>query len=216
MIRKLAARALDFLADRIDDAVPAEVLQAFLTAELTHRIEFGDLAGEPIVQQAMVHAIQAGLVEAQTNAKAASLRSALPSQEACTRWIADLEGDRIVRWKGVHAGTSAMVLAMYMDGSIALDEWLETLLRHVEVRRKQALGRLPDGKPEGQLLERSQMAYLFSRVAVDRTDMRYLNAALKLNDWSFRDARRRASRPEADWYLLALAGVEAAFTRFAR
>jgi len=216
MMRNLAARLLDFLADWLDDAVPAAVLQAFLNAELTRRNERQDLAGDAVVQQARSHAREAGLIEPQQETLAASLRTALPSPETCAQWIEELENDRIARWKGVHAGTSAVVLAMYMDSRDSMDKWLETLLRHVEVRRRQALGRLPDGKPEGQLLERSQTAYLFSRVAVDRADMRYLNAALKLNDWSFQDVRRRSSCSETDWYLLALAGVEAAFTRFAR
>jgi len=65
----------------------------------------------------------------------------------------------------------------------------ERLLRHVESRRQLCLSQSIPALPTSELLlQRCEVAILFSRLAVRRRDLRYLNTALKMNDW-FLNAR---------------------------
>lgn len=60
----------------------------------------------------------------------------------------------------------------------------DRLLRHVEISRRHCLTRsLPALSRPALLLERCEVAILFSRLAVRHRDLRYLNTAFKMNDW---------------------------------
>jgi len=210
MMRNVAAGVLEVVAGWIDDSISAPALQHFLKQQLSLKRRRDGTFGSPLLRKAADYAAQAGVVEQHARAESISLRSALPSRDMCAQWVLTPEQDRIVRWKGVWPDTGEYMLALYMDGDLEQhSEWLEMILRHVEVRRREALCQLPDGSPSGQNLTRSQVAYLFSRIAVDRKDMRFLNAGMKLNDWSFH-RRQRLTALEGEWLLVAVAGVEVA------
>jgi hypothetical protein len=61
---------------------------------------------------------------------------------------------------------------------------LERILKHVEVMRRKSLSSYSTGLSHNQLwLERYDTGILFSRYARRHNDLRFLNTALKLNDW---------------------------------
>jgi hypothetical protein len=71
---------------------------------------------------------------------------------------------------------------------------LERLMRHVEVKREGSLsGTFPNSPSRELLLQRMDVAILFSRSAVRRNDLRLLNCALKLNDRFFATWKRKGS-----------------------
>lgn len=77
------------------------------------------------------------------------------------------------------------------DRLFALDA-AERLLRHVEFKRQLALAQsFPDLQPNRLMTERCDVAILFARAAVRHCDLRFLNAALKMNDWSLKRYGRR-------------------------
>jgi hypothetical protein len=103
----------------------------------------------------------------------------------------------------------------------ALSDASERLLRHVEVRRQTALSfpaaaRLSPGQAR---LERLRFTLACLEIAVGRDDLRFLNAALKLNDWHHGEVARLA-RGGAPWGTLlavhwgaSVAGQERAMRR---
>jgi hypothetical protein len=88
----------------------------------------------------------------------------------------------------------------------------ERLLRHVEGKRQLALSAsAPEVSHKCLLVERWDVAILFARMARRHLDLRFLNTALKMNDWSISEfARRpRAFGPkQRAHFLLSLAEQE--------
>lgn len=88
------------------------------------------------------------------------------------------------------------------------DALMERLLRHVEVKRQKALRKFaPDLSAEAQWLERCDVSILFSHYARRRKDLRFLNAALKMNEWYLKESQRGTDAVQAR-LLLALAEQE--------
>ena len=89
------------------------------------------------------------------------------------------------------------------------DACMENLLRHVEVKRRQALRKFsPILSIEAQCLERCDVSILFSRFARRRGDLRFLNAALKMNEWYLKEVRSLNMDMVQVRLLLALAEQE--------
>jgi hypothetical protein len=90
-----------------------------------------------------------------------------------------------------------------------LAETRETLLRHVEVKREKSFHKFTWDIPlEQQWLERYDVSILFSRTARRRHDLRFLNAAFKMNEWYMRQANHTASDARMARLLVALAEQE--------
>jgi hypothetical protein len=92
-------------------------------------------------------------------------------------------------------------------------EQAERLLRHVEVKRQQALAQVsPEIPPQRLTMEKWDVAILFSRGSVRHGDLRFLNAALKMNDWSLKShgRRPRLSVEQRARFLLSLTEQESA------
>jgi len=210
-MRNWLAHVIERLAIAMDDSIPASTVHSYLRKHIDTVIP-ASLDAQILIDQARIHA--AFLLDNPFSEFTGEelLRDLLPVQEACTDWLENRRGERMVRWKGVQRGTSEHMLALFLDEDDALaDEvyaWLQALLRHVEVRRKAALYLLPDGDADPERIEQSQTAYLFSRAAIRWRDARFLNAALKLNDWSFPTFRSGPRTVAGCWYVLALAGTE--------
>ena len=92
----------------------------------------------------------------------------------------------------------------------------ETLLRHVEVKRVQCLSQFApavDDRVE-QVLQYLDVAIVFSRHARRARDIRFLNAALKLNDWAiYGDVSQTGPVVDAR-LLLSLAEQEFTYSEF--
>lgn len=131
-------------------------------------------------------------------------------------WKRDLWDGKVIR-----AGVVKEGAGFYLDqsvlkeknnqGSFVLDN-LESLLKHVETKRERCLhtiNPLPD--KNNIWLERLNIDHLFAQTARRKKDPRFLNAALKLNDWYFSYFQRKATPPEMVRFLLALVEQELAF-----
>ncbi|MBN2555536.1 MAG: hypothetical protein JXA97_06305 [Anaerolineales bacterium] len=213
MIREWIAGRLDQVAAGIDASIPEHELHTFLADRLASDTFPRQLPDSVLYSVACQHAAAIDLCAPRQMIPQDQFRQILPAQQDCLRWQLLLKDEKIARWRGVRPGTGAFILAMFLDGAAddgEFIEWMEVLLRHVEVRRKAGLMLLPEGRLDQGFLERSQVAYLFSRAGMRWNDLRFLNAALKLNDWSFPHFRRVAVDSSSWWYILSLAGAEAA------
>jgi hypothetical protein len=86
----------------------------------------------------------------------------------------------------------------------------ERVLRHVEVKREHSLAHASPGvEPARLIVEKHGVAILFTRVALRHRDLRFLNAALKMNDWSLKRSGGAGPEQRAR-FLLSLAEQESA------
>ncbi|NPV39795.1 MAG: hypothetical protein HPY72_00420 [Anaerolineae bacterium] len=89
------------------------------------------------------------------------------------------------------------------------DELLEKLMRQVEVKREKALRKFArEISAEQQWMERCDISILFSRTARRRKDLRFLNTALKMNEWYLREAGKLRTDHCTVRFLTALAEQE--------
>ncbi len=105
--------------------------------------------------------------------------------------------------------TFAPVLNMCVSDPSILTDMLEHLLRHIEVRRRGCFQQR-FWQREDSWSMRHRAALLLSEYALRVKDLRFLNAALKLNDWAFPRYRRGSSRKNLPLYLAALHSQECA------
>jgi hypothetical protein len=109
--------------------------------------------------------------------------------------------------KGTGYGTAHLLRALLRTVRASPDhplasytrEVCDRLIRHVEVRRLQSLAFRREALPVGAdpRAERSRFALALVEATETFGDLRYLNTALKLNDWQLRHQRRRAASATA-------------------
>lgn len=108
-------------------------------------------------------------------------------------------------------GSAAYLLKMVRDGQIddRIEKNMELLLRHVEVKRTRSLQKYEEKMNRTQIwTEKCDYAILFSSYARQKKDWRYLNAALKLNEWLWKEYHRPFSNRPSLPYLTALVEQE--------
>jgi hypothetical protein len=146
--------------------------------------------------------------------KAHSIKKQIPATEILT-WKRGLRDGKVINAGVVKIGTGFYLDQLEFKGisdqrSFILNN-LESLLKHVETRREcclQAFEPMPDA--DQIWLERINIILLFVRSARRTNDPRFLNAALKLNDWYFSYFQKKATRPQLVRILLALVEQELA------
>ena len=117
------------------------------------------------------------------------------SPEDYHAWQIALEKGRVIN-KGIFKSQSAVILLSMFDSedkpvSEFLDKNMELLLRHVEVKREQALHRFTEPcSKQASWEERCIVGVLFSAFAEREKDWRFLNGALKLNEWLWKEYHR--------------------------
>jgi len=109
--------------------------------------------------------------------------------------------------KGTRYGTAHLLRSLLRTVRASPDHSLASyarevcarLIRHVEVRRRQSLAFRGDVLPIGAdpRVERSRFALALVEATEIFGDLRYLNTALKLNDWQLRHQRRREASATA-------------------
>jgi hypothetical protein len=118
----------------------------------------------------------------------------LPGKVQAEEWFENRGADELVIKAQVERFTALRLLVLLSEGEgFRKDEViraLEGLLRHVEVRRKACLSLRRAENPMDRWYEVHDTAILFARTALRLGDLRYLNAAMKLNDWALRVHRR--------------------------
>jgi hypothetical protein len=154
-------------------------------------------------------------IEIQTSEQPLPGKVSLSSNEEIQAWVDHLEGERILH-KGIAAAGGAsmlwkMLLCEQRDVDF-LEKNLEVILRHVEVKRKHALLRYTGALTSAQIWqERCGYALVFSLYALIRQDWRFLNAALKLNEWLWKEFHSPFTTREVLPLLASLAEQEYAF-----
>ncbi len=122
----------------------------------------------------------------------ASLAVDGPDAEHVSELVAQARALPARRWflrRGTCYGTGHLLLALLrvVPGPLApyTREVCDRLVRHVEIRRRGALAFRPEGLPDGSApaVERLRFAVALATAARCFGDLRYLNTALKLNDW---------------------------------
>ena len=200
MLQWLAKRLLPPAIRWLDDSVPAAELEQFLNAKLNLVLHVAtwhdpqdqalltrlrDQFGGPVPMAAIPDptAEQAALTAARTWLQATSPRNIL---------------ERSVLLAG-SADHLRVLLNTELDRSAGawLDDQRERLLRHVETRRHESLQHFsPALDKTAACQERHAVTRLFLQIARNRGDLRFLNAALKLNDWAL-PAHRRLSADDS-------------------
>lgn len=127
-------------------------------------------------------------------------------------WVNCLEDGKVIN-QGIVANGTGVNLDLLDECSEDLKgftaEVLESLLKHVEVKRKKALKTFSQDFSDGNmLLEGAAISILFSRAARRHMDLRFLNAALKINDWYYPKVRIAVDGKTLIYYLLALTEQE--------
>lgn len=141
----------------------------------------------------------------------------LPAHSAALAWRDGMAGRMPVSGAGVPEGTSGMLASLLEHDGVAAGDFVvgcvERIMRHVELRRAQAFPPRPGISIEGLWVEKHQAAMLLARASQILGDLRFLNAALKLNDLSYRHHRRFQLDLRHILYLRALAEQELALAK---
>ena len=207
----------------IDPTVPVGDIQAFLTTRLRQfraqgasngNRSGGLLQASEDLAEAWDLAVRAGLLPSSEPHLASDARAPGMFTDL-ERWIDSIPDGKVITGQRLVAGTGrwlAEIEALGVECHKEFLDWsLEALLRSVEIRRQRCLQPLfPDTGVDALWLEKHDVAVLFALTARRRCDLRFLNAAFKLNDGAFRVHRRLAWGPRLARYLLALSHQELA------
>ena len=217
MILDTLTRPLFSLARRmLDDAVPEDTLRAYLVENINRLLE-NDLDKWSPPDILGLH--QCYLLLQMLNLPTPAWPERIPpppnppDEHALDAWIETLpNGFGLTRQK-LLPGSGEMMINMLAHYPAKYENFLadnlERLLRHVEVKRKDCLPLTETGKNISAATEKNNISILFSQYTHSTGDARFLNAALKLNDWAF-GTRKQLNTSEQIRYLLALAEAEAA------
>jgi len=140
------------------------------------------------------------------------------SLDEANTWSEALPKGLCVSRAGIAPKTGAMMLSLLdlpPSETQRLKQFnrnIEGLMRHVEVRRKDALLIVRNDQTRAEdWSEKHAISILFSRWSREQRDVRFLNSALKLNDWAHHTHLKCSpSRALVD-YLLALSEAERTF-----
>jgi hypothetical protein len=134
-----------------------------------------------------------------------------PSQKV-DEWVNSLEHGKVIN-QGIIAVGTGVYLEMLDESGEELKSFskkaLESLLRHVEVKRKKSLDTFSQGLSyKDKILEGLAISILFCRTARRHADIRFLNTAFKMNDWVFPMVKNEVRGKPLILYLLALTEQE--------
>jgi hypothetical protein len=134
-----------------------------------------------------------------------------PSQKV-DEWVNSLEHGKVIN-QGIIAVGTGVYLEMLDESGEELKSFsknaLESLLRHVEVKRKKSLDSFSQSLSyKEKILEGLAISILFCRTARRHADIRFLNTALKMNDWVFPMVKNEVSGNPLILYLVALTEQE--------
>jgi hypothetical protein len=131
-------------------------------------------------------------------------------------WINNLEDGKVIN-NGIIVTDSGVNLDMLDENKEDLKgitfKSIESLLKYVEVKRQKALKAFShDFSHEKRIQAGLEISILFSRVARRHLDLRFLNAALKLDDWYFPYFKSTHDEKSLIYFLLALTEQEISAT----
>jgi len=127
------------------------------------------------------------------------------------RWMEKLYGGHVISQSVVVAGAGENldVLDSHRTKEDFVAAEAELLLRHVEYRRRKSMNEFSDDLSKEQVLkEKTNLSIFFSHHAMRYNDLRFLNAAFKLNEWLMGAYRKMRENDLRLPFLLALAEQE--------
>lgn len=204
------------LASRLlDDSVPAADLHSLFTTGLARCDQWLESRPEPTAEacrQELELARRMGEAAATGAAFASETRAAKGTLDEAVEWTGSLPQGKVVSGQHIQPGSGRFLSVLLQEARPDQEDFLkrslESLLRHVETRRKTSLCLTEPRAAHEAWLEKHDVSILFSRGARRFQDLRLLNAAAKLNDWAFRAHRRLHPGRALIRYLLALAEYE--------
>ena len=138
----------------------------------------------------------------------------LPSPQQNHDWLDAVRDGGLIVGGNIERFSAMNLLALLSQGDQTemqeIRPLLDVLLRHVELRRKGSLRLRTSQRASQRWFEVHDSAILLARSARIYTDLRYLNAALKLNDWALPVHRRSVPVDLLARYLLAVSEVQLA------
>ncbi len=215
MIRRLMGWVLSIAQQLLDDTVPERKLHSFLRVRLqalAGAVADGSIpSGNPYLYQ--LHRVLVRLDRSGFQGLPAIDVSAPRTPIEPTGWRADTDEPIVRSGKIDVGGIEALRMAVDREEPLKATQRasLEALLRHVEVWKQGAL-RFVDPQTEKERWQAvASMSLLFNRYAQRVGDFRYLNAALKLNDWAYGYFIKGHNLESQLRFLLALSETEATF-----
>jgi hypothetical protein len=148
--------------------------------------------------------------------KTGKIEGAIPAYltadiENAVKWMEDLPYGIVIS-KGIivpGAGRNLDILDFQSNREEFVRMESEKLLRHVESRRKRSLDQFTVDLDAWQILgEKIGISVFFSRHALRCGDLRFINAAFKLNEWLMDSHRRFRKNILRALFLVALAEQE--------
>lgn len=127
-------------------------------------------------------------------------------------WISTLENGRVIN-RGIIAENSGLHLDILDKNDKNFNDFttasLESLLRFFEVKRKKAISAFQGELSTNRvLLNGLQISILFCRAARRHHDLRYLNIALKMNEWYLALMKKESDTALIIIFLLAMTEQE--------
>jgi hypothetical protein len=213
MIQRLLEWILSIAKRWVDDTVTEEELHAFLRNELFELTKSfrGDGVPENELQVSRILTAADRLSnQGFPDLAAIDTSPEFISQEGTE--INDEMTEYVVRQGRITQG-AVDTLMLAIGQRTVLNAWqeeqMEALLRHIEVRRQAALRFEQTMSREERWLAVTHISLLFNRFAKREHDYRFLNAALKLNDWAYRYYRNRRNTLGRLFFLQAALEAEA-------
>lgn len=204
----------------LDDSVSAETYQRFLQRSAT---QLGHALIEPVDQASWAPEVSLALDNLRKTSfqlDAPSFQRVdpsfeLPAREQALSWFEQHSAHGLVVKGTVERYTAAHLLTLIQEEGISepkvIGAFPEALLRHVELRRKNCLQLRGGHGLSERWFEVHDTAILLARWAGRSSDIRYLNTAMKLNDWALVVHRRSVPADLLARYMLSISEVQHAF-----
>jgi hypothetical protein len=132
--------------------------------------------------------------------------------EEATKWANSMENGKVINNGLISNGAGFYLDILDERGGILRDftfDSIESLLKYVEVKRKKILSMiLKSHNIENDFLQWIDISILFCRTSRRHKDLRFLNAALKMNDFFFLKMKNEKEGKPLLNFLLALTEQE--------
>lgn len=214
MKNRLIKPFFDLGKNILDDTIDPVILKSFLISKLERfwkTFDSNPKAFDPaelqILQQTANICFEIGLRDKASLFVSRNQPMISNDMPEVASWINQLPSKKVIFKSKLQTGTGNKLLSiidsenLFSTHQVFIKDNLELLLRHIEIKRKNSLGNQSKE-------EKNKISILLSRYARKSEDFRFLNAALKLNDWLF--VEHKSSKPSKSlyYYLLALAETE--------
>ena len=201
----------------VDDTVPEEDLYMYLRQNLQLLNEYlreGTLSAGTLRVRDIKQSVEQLRSQGMTSLPEIQAGDTV-LQENIPRSVHEAEQEALNQGTIMVESLSPLLAAVNQEGALseAVYKEIEALMRHIEIRRKAGLDFTPALQSQEKWRAAASLSLLFTRFATHSEDIRFLNASLKLNDWTYQHYRNRDE--VALDYLCALLEAEVALAKVA-